>query len=75
MENHLKGANAVVDKDFASSKLAQLIDADFLVILTAVEKVAINFGKENEVWLDELTIDEAKRYIEARTFCSRLYAS
>jgi carbamate kinase len=67
-ENHLKGANAVVDKDFASSKLAQLIDADFLVILTAVEKVAINFGKENEVWLDELTIDEAKRYIEEGHF-------
>ncbi|KYH28908.1 MULTISPECIES: carbamate kinase [Clostridium] len=66
--NHLKGANAVVDKDFASSKLAQLIDADFLVILTAVEKVAINFGKENEMWLDELTIDEAKKYIEQGHF-------
>lgn len=66
--NHLKGANAVVDKDFASCKLAQLVDADFLVILTAVEKVAINFGKENEKWLDKISIDEAKEYISQGQF-------
>lgn len=61
--NHLKGAPAVVDKDRASAKLAELIDADLLIILTAVEKVAINFGKPNEQWLDRLSIEEAKRYL------------
>lgn len=66
--NHLKGASAVVDKDFASCKLAQLIDADFLIILTAVEKVAINFRKENEKWLDSLSIEEAKEYIKQGQF-------
>ncbi len=43
--NHLRGASAVIDKDWASAKLAAMIDADMLIILTAVEKVAINFGK------------------------------
>ena len=61
--NHLKGASAVVDKDFASAKLAELIDADMLIILTAVEKVAINFGKPNEQWLSDLSIADAQRYI------------
>ena len=61
--NHLKGASAVVDKDFASAKLAELIDADMLIILTAVEKVAINFGKPNEQWLSDLSIVDAQRYI------------
>ena len=49
--NHLKGASAVIDKDFASCTLAKELDADCLIILTAVEKVAINFGKPNEKWL------------------------
>lgn len=66
--NHLKGASAVVDKDFASCKLAQLINADFLIILTAVEKVAVNFRKENEKWLDTLSIEEAKEYINQGQF-------
>jgi carbamate kinase len=66
--NHLKGTGAVVDKDFASCKLAQLIDADILIILTAVEKVAVNFRKENEKWLDELTIEDAKEYIKQGQF-------
>ena len=61
--NHLKGASAVVDKDRASAKLAELIDADLLIILTAVEKVAINFGKPNEQWRDNLSIVDAKRYL------------
>ena len=61
--NHLKGASAVVDKDFVSAKLAELIDADMLIILTAVEKVAINFGKPNEQWLSDLSIADAQRYI------------
>lgn len=61
--DHLSGASAVIDKDFASALLAKELDADVLIILTAVEKVAINFGKENEQWLSDLTIEEAERYI------------
>lgn len=68
--DHLKGASAVIDKDFASCLLAKQIDADMLIILTAVEKVAINFGKENEQWLDDLTVSEAKRYIQEGHFAS-----
>lgn len=66
--NHLKGASAVIDKDFASCLLAQELDADFLFILTAVEKVAINFGKPNEQWLEDLTVEEAKKYMEEGHF-------
>jgi carbamate kinase len=66
--NHLKGASAVVDKDRASAKLAEIIDADLLIILTAVEKVAINFGKPDEQWLDRLSIDDAKRYLAEGQF-------
>ena len=61
--NRLKGISAMVDKDFAAAKLAELIHADFLVILTAVEKVAVNFGKPDEIWLDRLDSASAKRYI------------
>ncbi|MCD8362690.1 MAG: carbamate kinase [Lachnospiraceae bacterium] len=61
--NHLKGASAVIDKDFASCLLAKELDADFLIILTAVEKVAIRYGKPDEEWLDELSVPEAQRYI------------
>ncbi|WP_273395535.1 carbamate kinase [Thermophilibacter mediterraneus] len=61
--HHLKGAAAVIDKDFAAAKLAEQLDADFLVILTAVEKVAVNFGKPDQQWLDELTPETAERYI------------
>ena len=66
--NHLKGAAAVVDKDFAAEKLAEQLDADCLIILTAVEKVAIHFGKPDEKWLSELTPAEAQKYIEAGEF-------
>ena len=61
--NHLKGASAVIDKDFASCLLAKELDADYLIILTAVEKVALNFGTPEEKWLAHVSIDEAKRYI------------
>ncbi|MDL2325226.1 carbamate kinase [Ruminococcaceae bacterium OttesenSCG-928-A16] len=64
----LKGISAVVDKDFASAKLAEIVDADFLIILTAVEKVAVNFRKENEQWLDTLTLKEAQHYINQGQF-------
>ena len=61
--NHLRGASAVIDKDWASAKLAETIDADLLIILTAVEKVAINFGKPDEQWLDNLSLRDAERFI------------
>lgn len=61
--HHLKGAAAVIDKDFASSVLAKECNADTLIILTAVEKVAINFGKPNVEWLARLDAETAKKYI------------
>lgn len=67
-EDSLAGVSAVIDKDFASEKLAEIVDADMLVILTAVEKVALNFGQKNEQWLDKMTLKEAKKYIEAGHF-------
>ncbi len=57
------GTAAVIDKDYASSLLAQLIDADLLLISTAVEKVALNFGKPDQRWIDRMTLSEAKRYL------------
>ena len=66
--DHLKGASAVIDKDFASCLLAKELDADMLIILTAVEKVAVNFGKENEKWLDEMTVEEARKYVDEGQF-------
>lgn len=60
--NHLKGAGAVIDKDFASELLAEELNADVLIILTAVEKVAVNFGKPDQTWLDRVTPAEASRY-------------
>lgn len=66
--NHLKGASAVIDKDFASELLAENLDADFLIILTAVEKAAINFGKPDQKWLGDITVSEAEKYIEEGHF-------
>lgn len=60
--------SAVIDKDNTSALLGKGLDADYLIILTAVEKVAINFGKENEQWLDELTVDQANEYIKSGEF-------
>ena len=65
---HLRGASAVIDKDWASARLAEMIDADMLIILTAVEKVAINFGKPNEQWLDRLSLNDAQRFIDEGHF-------
>ena len=61
--NHLKGASAVIDKDFASALLAKELDADVLIILTAIEKAAIHFGTPEQTWLDDITVAEAKQYI------------
>lgn len=61
--NHLRGVSAVIDKDRASARLAATIDADMLIILTAVEKVAINFGQANQQWLDRLSLSDTERFI------------
>ncbi|MGE5378993.1 MAG: carbamate kinase [Bacteroidota bacterium] len=61
------GTAAVIDKDFASSLLAQEIGAELFLIATAVEKVAINFGKPNQQWLDRMTLAEAKQYLAEGT--------
>ena len=66
--HHLKGAAAVIDKDFASEKLAELLDADYLIILTAVEKAAIHFGKPEQKWLDTISVAEAKQYCDEGHF-------
>ena len=63
-DHEYKGVAAVIDKDFASSLLASLIKADLFLISTAVEKVAINFGKPGQTWLDKMTVAEAKKYLE-----------
>ena len=60
----LRGIAAVIDKDLASALLASQIGADMLLISTAVEKVALNFGKENEEWVDQFTLSEVKQYLE-----------
>jgi len=59
----LEGVEAVIDKDFGSALLANMIHADLFIISTAVEKVAINFKKPGEKWLDRLTLAEAKQYM------------
>lgn len=61
-DGKLIGTPAVIDKDFASAKLAELVHADALVILTAVDRVAINWGKPNQTALDEMGVEEAERY-------------
>ena len=61
--HHLKGAAAVIDKDFAAECLAEQLDADRLLILTAVEKVAIHFGKEDQKDLSEMSCEEAEQYL------------
>jgi carbamate kinase len=66
--NHPKGAAAVIDKDFAAALLARQLEADLLIILTAVEKVAIHFGKPDQQWLDRLTPDAARQYIQDGEF-------
>jgi carbamate kinase len=58
-----QGTAAVIDKDYASSLLARLIQADLLLISTAVEKVALNFGTPEQKWIDRMTLSEAKQYL------------
>jgi len=67
-KGNLIGVEAVIDKDFGSSVLASLIKADLFVISTAVEKVAINYNKPDQKWLDKMTVAEAKKYMEEGHF-------
>lgn len=64
----LKGVPAVIDKDFASEKIAEMLDADDLIILTAVEKVSIHFNTPQQKELDVITLQEAQQYIEEGHF-------
>ena len=66
-DGNYEGIAAVVDKDYASSLLARSIGANLFVISTAVEKVAINFGKPEQKWLDQITLAEAKAYLAEET--------
>jgi carbamate kinase len=63
----LEGVAAVIDKDFGSSLLATNVGAELFVISTAVEKVALNFGKPEQKWLDNITLDEARKYLAEGT--------
>lgn len=67
-DNNLKGAGAVIEKDLAAGKLAELLDADMLVILTSVDNVCLNYGKEDEKPLVSMTVAEAKKYMEQGQF-------
>jgi len=67
-DGSLRGVEAVIDKDYASSLLASGIGADLFLISTAVEKVALNYGKPNQVWLNRMTLAEAKRYLSEGHF-------
>jgi carbamate kinase len=66
-DGNYEGVAAVIDKDYASSLLAREINADLLLISTAVEKVALNFGKPDQKWIDKMTLAEAKEYLAAGT--------
>ena len=68
--NHLRGVGAVIDKDFASCLMAKELDADCLVILTAVENVAVNFNKPNQKELHAVTVDEMKKYVTEGHFAA-----
>ena len=67
-KNKLEGASAVIEKDLAAGKLAEELDADMLVILTSVDKVCLNFGKEDEIKLDTLSVADAKKYLAEGQF-------
>ena len=66
--NRLQGASAVIEKDLAAGKLAELLDADMLVILTSVDKVCLNYGKEDEIKLGTLSLADARKYLDEGQF-------
>lgn len=67
-DNNLKGASAVIEKDLAAGKLAELLDVDRLIILTSAERVCLNYGTAEEQPIDEMTVEEAKQYMEDGQF-------
>lgn len=67
-DNHLQGASAVIEKDLTAGKLAEQIDADELIILTSVEKVCLNHGTANEEQLGEISVEDAKKYMDEGHF-------
>lgn len=67
-DGRYEGVDAVIDKDLSSSLLARSLDADLLVLLTAVDRVALNYGKENEQWLERMTAHEATEYLKEGQF-------
>ncbi len=67
-ENRLKGASAVIEKDIAAGRMAELLNADMLIFLTGTEKVCLNFGKPDEKPLDYMNVSDAKKYMEAGEF-------
>ena len=69
-DGSLQGVSAVIDKDFASAKLAELVDADYLFILTAVDHVAVNFGRPDQMQLTEMTVDQAREYCSQGQFAA-----
>jgi len=66
--NHLVGREAVIDKDFASEKLAELVDADLLIVLTAVDNIYINFNKPDQKKLETVSVADLKQYIAENQF-------
>lgn len=69
-DGQLVGLEAVIDKDFAAAKLAELVEADTLLILTAVETVKINFGQADEQALDQITLNQARQYVSEGHFAA-----
>lgn len=67
-KNNFHGVEAVIDKDLASAKLAEQIDADILIIATDIDRIALNYQKPNQKFLDKLTIQDAKKYIKEGQF-------
>lgn len=66
----LKGASAVIEKDLVSAKMAELLDADTLLLLTGVDRVCLNFGSENETPLETVSLKDAKTYMEEGHFAA-----
>ncbi|MPN58079.1 Carbamate kinase 1 [bioreactor metagenome] len=67
-EDRIEGIAAVIDKDFAAEKLAEVIDADILLILTAVDKICVNYNKFNQKEISNINIDKLNEYIEEGQF-------
>ncbi len=68
VQGRLEGVSAIVDKDFSSAILAKNLRAELLIISTAVDRAALNFGQPDETWLDEVTVTDATRYLEQGHF-------